>query len=506
MKYINKFFIITVLAGGFALSSCKKSFLDVNNNPNVPTDDNITADLIFPQAADLAGGQLLIPTNAFMDRWMGYFAANGDYARVQQETSYNIDFTFSNLTWFHYYNALFDLHLTKIKAQAAGNNVLAGASMILSAKLFQEVVDIFGNVPYSQAFQEQTIPLPAYDKAEDIYAALQKSLDSAIIYMKEDAPISFGTTDVVNNGDQTKWIKLANTLKLRLLIRQSEVSGFDPSAEIAKIEAEGGVLHAGESVGVNPGYNNQLTKQSPFYANYGYTPTYVKATASLSANEYIIELLEAYGDVREERFFQPVNGNFVGCIYGDEPGNLPTGVQASYFGPGLIGNADLSGKFITGASQSQWIMPSFESMFLEAEAIARGWMPGDAQTAFESAITESFVWLGVPDAENEAASYIANADIAQWANAGTTVHEQAQFITFQKYIALCGIDPLEAWSDERRLDMIPDDGYISANASRVSDVLPLRLLYPQTEYTSNGDNAKAEGTIDAFTSKLFWQP
>lgn len=506
MKYMNKFFVIIALTGGVAVSGCKKSFLDVNSNPNVPTDDNIKADLIFPQAADLAGGQTLIPVNAFLDRWMGYFAANGDYARVQQETSYNIDFSFSNLTWFHYYNALFDLHLTKTKAQETGNNVLAGASMILSAKLFQEVVDIFGNVPYSQAFQEQTIPLPAYDKAEDIYAALQKSLDSAIIYMKEEAPISFATTDVVNSGDQVKWIKFANTLKLRLLIRQSEIAGFDPSAEIAKIEAEGGVLGAGESVGVNPGYNNQLTKQSPFYATYGYTPTYVKATASISANEYIIDLLEAYGDPREGRFFQPVNGSFVGCVYGEEPGNLPTGNQASYFGPGLIGNEDLSGKFIAGASQAQWLMPSFESMFLEAEAIARGWMPGDAQAAFEAAITESFVWLEVPEAETEAATYIANADIAQWANAGTTVKEKAQFVTYQKYLALCGIDPLEAWSDERRLDMIPDDGYISANASRVSDLLPVRLLYPQTEYTANGESVKAQGTIDAFNTKLFWQP
>lgn len=506
MKYLHKILFITLSV--VVLVSCKKGFLDVNENPNIPTDDNITPELIFPQAADLAGGQVIIPQVAFLNRWMGYFAANGDFARQQQETSYNIDFTFSNGLWASYYNALFDLYLTKEKAQSDGNNVLAAASMILSAKLFQEVVDVFGDVPYSQAFKEKQFPLPVYDDASAIYSALQQSLDSAIIYMKETAPLAFSTVDVVNNGDQTKWIKLANTLKLRLLIRQSEMSGFNPAAEIAKIEAEGGILGAGESVGVNPGYNNQLLKQSPFYANYGYTPTYVKATASVSANSYILAQYDAFQDPRIHQFFQEANGSFVGCEYGEEPGNIASGVQASYFGPGIIGESDAGGNFTSGASQTQWIMPAFESLFFKAEAIARGWMTGDAQTALNEAITESFVWLKVPDAETEAANYIATAtDVTDLANTGGSALEKAQFIGYQKYLALCGIDPIEAWSDLRRINMLgEDDGYISYNASKVSETLPLRLLYPQTEYTANGENALAEGTIDAFTSKLFWQP
>lgn len=506
MKYVHKIIFITLCV--VVSASCKKGFLDVNTNPNIPTDDNITPELIFPQAADLAGGQIIIPQSGFIYRWMGYFAPNGDFARNQQETSYNIDFTFSNGIWGSYYNALFDLYLTKEKAQTTGNNVLAAASMILSAKLFQEVVDMFGNVPYSQAFKEREFPLPEYDNATSIYTALQQSLDSAIIYMKETAPISFATVDVVNNGDQTKWIKFANTLKLRLLIRQSEVAGFDPSAEIAKIDAEGGILEAGETVGVNPGYNNQLNKQSPFYTNYGYTATYVKATASVSANAYIISQFDAFGDERLGRFFQDVSGNYNGCEYGLDPGEIFSGTQASYFGPGLIGGLDLAGKFTVGASQTQWMIPSFESLFFKAEAIARGWMVGDAQTALNEAITESFVWLGVPDAAAAAAAYIASAsDVTDLANAGGSALEKAQFIGYQKYLALCGIDALEAWSDLRRINMLgEDDGYISYNPSIVSETLPLRLLYPQTEYTANGENALAEGTIDAFSSKLFWQP
>ena len=62
-------------------------------------------------------------------------------------------------------------------------------------------------------------------------------------------------------------------MKLRLLIRQSEVAGFDPSGEMAKIVANGGVLTAGESIAVNPGYSNDVNKQNPFYSGYGWSPT-----------------------------------------------------------------------------------------------------------------------------------------------------------------------------------------------------------------------------------------
>ncbi len=61
--------------------------------------------------------------------------------------------------------------------------------MILSAKVFQELVDEFGDIPYSQAFQSNIYPHPAYDKAQDIYNSLLLSLDTAITYMQQTAPI-----------------------------------------------------------------------------------------------------------------------------------------------------------------------------------------------------------------------------------------------------------------------------------------------------------------------------
>ncbi len=506
MKQVNKQFLFTLIAVVIVFTSCQKNFLDVNKDPNRVTDDNITPELIFTQA-EVAVGDRAVGGNAaaagaklplqFAQNWIGYMAANGDFARDEQETSYGIDFNFGNTLWQDYYNTLFDLYLAKSKSLVnGGDKALAGASMILSAKLFQELVDLYGNIPYSQAFQSAKYSHPAYDKAQDIYTSLQASLDTAIGYMKQTAPGSFKAADVINHGDQSKWILFANTLKLRLLIRQSEVPGFDPSAEITKIISNGGVLGAGQSISVNPGYSNQVNKQSPFYANYGYTATGTLSATSTNANLYIINILSNSNDPRISRFFAPVGSSFVGDQYGDLTGNIPPGNQSSYFGPALIGSA----------TQNQWIFPSFESMFLYAEAVARGWISNDhnAQAAYEAAVTESFTWLGVPSADSAAAAYMNNNNIANWANAGSTPGAQAKFIVFQKYIADVGIAPLESYADQLRLNFLPA-GYISLNTAKVSNTLPLRLLYPQSEYTTNSVSVLAEGKINAFTSKLFWE-
>lgn len=497
MKYLSKIIFPVLSAAAIAITGCQKNFLNINDDPNRVTESNITPELIFPQAAHATGARQASVNFRFINNWMGYWATSGSFAIDQIETTYNIDFPFGDPVWQNHYNVLFDLFQVKQKALAKGDSVLAGASMILSAKLFQELVDVFGDIPYSQAFNNNQYTQPAYDKASDVYASLQNSLDIAIGYMQKTAKSSFNSVDVALHGDQVKWIKFANTLKLRMLIRQSEITGFNPSAEITKIIANGGVLHSGETVSVNPGYSNETNKQSPFYANYGLTPTGADANNFSRANAYFVSLLNSTNDPRLSRYFKTptAGGSITGTAYGLAAGN-PDGAHSSNLGLGLAGSA----------SQNQWILTSVESMFLEAEAIARGWMPGNAQTAYENAVRESFIWLGVPNAVAAANTYMAGNAIANWANAGATALSQAKFIAYQKYIALAGIDPLEAWSDLRRLNMIPNTGYISVNPGKIANTIPVRLLYPQSEYTTNAENVNAEGNINQFTSKIFWQP
>src|SRR5262245_47212279 len=109
MKYLK--IAIPVLAlSSIAFTGCEKNFLDINEDPNRVTDNNITPELIFPFAIHQAGARQASGNFRFLNNWMGYFSASGDFALQQDETSYNIDFNFTDAIWQNNYNALFDLY------------------------------------------------------------------------------------------------------------------------------------------------------------------------------------------------------------------------------------------------------------------------------------------------------------------------------------------------------------------------------------------------------------
>src|SRR5436190_20783811 len=172
----NKLLIPTIALASF-FAACNKDYLNVNSDPNRTTDDNITPELIFTQAATNVsmrqigaspGSEGSTIDLQYAQDWVGYMSNTGDFALPQIESSYNIDFAFGDNSWQRDYGTLFDLNQVKTKALANDNKVLAGAAMILSAKLFQEVVDTYGNVPYSHAFYMQVYKHPVYDRAQDI--------------------------------------------------------------------------------------------------------------------------------------------------------------------------------------------------------------------------------------------------------------------------------------------------------------------------------------------------
>jgi hypothetical protein len=502
MRYKSKSIIIAGLLA-VAVSGCKKSFYDINQNPNDITVDNITSELILPAALHTAGagdaGGNGVGYN-WLNKWMGYWSNSGSFSPTQEESTYNITGNFQQTRWNVLYNNLNDFYTIEQKAPTEGKDFYAGIAKTMKAKYFQDLVDLFGNVPYSQAFQLKEFPTPKYDKGQDIYNDLQRVLDEAIaIFETKPLPAGASSVDILYNGNKTLWIKFANTLKLRLLIRQSEMPGFNPATEIAKIIAKGGVIQSGESADVNPGYSNATGKQNPFYATFGFTVTGVSANESDRANAYFLNILKANKDPRLQRYFRPASSPtnpadpYVGTVYGSAPNDAFNSNRTSGIGPGLVGSA----------SQSMWILTSVESMFLYAEAVARGWITGNAQEAYENAVRESFIWLGVPGAVAAANTYMANNASANWANAPASTLDKVKFIVYQKYLSLAGINPLEAYNDYRRLG-VPSNLPLSVDPGRVGTGLPVRVLYPTAETAVNSSSVGAEGNINPFTSKVFW--
>ena len=224
------------------------------------------------------------------------WAPNGGFVPQQNIISYNIDFHF----WRWIISkplqcSLFDLHQAEVKG------------WLMEIPIWRRIDNFIGKVvpgtggslwrcALFTGFHVDKYTTPSYDKSQDIYNALQKRLDTAIMYIVLPVKSSFGPADIINRGNVVKWIKFANTLKLRLLIRQSEISGFDPSAEIAKIQNNGGVLGAGESISVNPGYVNDVNKQNSFLRRSWLDTRLVlrNRNQSTDANAYIINILSQH--------------------------------------------------------------------------------------------------------------------------------------------------------------------------------------------------------------------
>lgn len=503
--------VFTLLLVGSA--GCSDDFFDINTNPNSPTEESITSQLILPRALHATAARMATSYD-FSAHWMGYWARSGTYGPTEAQETYNITTGYQADEWTGWYDILKDVDLMEKKAITNKEPFYNAAAKVIKSIGYMYLVDQYNNVPYTKAFDFEGNILPAYDKGQDIYADLLLQLDEAAKLMAtveftdeiRAADILFGmnrttATPSVSSPafQELMWLKLINTQRLKLIVRQSEVPGFNASGEIAKITAEGsGFLGTNQTASVQPGYAQVEGQQNPFYD--AYEITVAKTTDQYNrANNYVLNKLRSNNDIRYQYYFGKVAtkttkqpNDYYGYNFGEIIGNDE---------PKAANSSDVSGPGLAKSpTQPQWLFTSVESMFLQAEAIQRGWLSGDAKTAYEDAVKESFKWLGVTDAVATATAALSEP-YASWDAPQNS--NKINLIVMQKYLSLVGINNFEAWVDYRRLG-VPMDLPLSLSPNRGQNKIPTRLLYPQVEYNFNPGNVAAEGTINAQTSKVFW--
>lgn len=484
-----------------ATAGCKKEFFDINENPNLPTEQSITPNLILPRTLHATAARMATSYD-YAAHWTGYWARSGTFGPNVIQESYNITTNYQVDEFAGWYDILADVNLMEKKGLAANQTFYIGIAKIMKSIGFMYLVDQYGNVPYTKAFDLQGNILPKYDKGVDIYKDLLLQLDQAaklIAAADITAYKDIEQADIMFHGDKTMWRKLANTQRLKLLIRQSQISGFSPATDIAKITADGsGFLGTMETASVQPSYIVDANKQNPFWDAYKFNNAGAVSDTYNRANNYVLDKFISTNDIRYEYFFSKARSVIAGHeYYGYNFGeNLPNtdpykeANSSDVAGPGLA----------KSATQAQWLFTSVESMFLQAEAIERGWIPGTAATAYQNAVRESFLWLDVTDAVTTADDYLAQGTpFVDYATAPNKIN----LIVMQKYLSLVGVNNFEAYTDYRRLG-VPTDLPLSMSASRGSNQIPVRLLYPQNEYSYNAANVASEGTVSSQTSTVFW--
>jgi len=494
---MKKYILIIAVFFSIGITGCKKTYLSLEQNPNQPS--------VSPPGLTLSGALVVAVANVNQSYstdgiWMQYWSNSGNFVPDPVSEQFQITNTSYTGVWTNLYQNLTNFNNLQISAAADPTlTSFEAIAIIMKVYDFQQLVDQFGDVPYTQAFNPSKYLNPAYDSQQSIYNDLVKQLDAAIALASKGGT-SPGTSDIVYGGNMANWQKFANSLKLRLAIRQSTVNKSNTAAADLASTASFGYLDDTQDAEANPGYANQLSsgvsQQSPFWAAYGFdvTGNQTFPNTYYRGNTFFIKALTNFNDPRINQIYAPA-GSGVTNIQGNAFGLVGTTVLTNSFtasiGPGLL----------ISPTQNAVLMGHAEACFLQAEGILDGYITtGTAQALYQRGITASFVDMGLTAAQ--ATTYYSQSIT----NVGWTASaNQEEAIIYQKWISLVGYANLEAYLEYLRTGFPVLPNPVSLDPAAVSAVLPIRQYYPLSELTSNGPSVAKEGTINIFTTKIFWE-
>ena len=489
---------IKMMAVVLLLSSCSDSFGDINIDPNNPS--TVSPNLILPVALNYSAfSQERNRGNNTLGNLMMYNWSQSDgFSWYTDEFLYQVTPSFYQQNFDYVYaNALKQYNsLTILNGDQYGYYVAIGN--IMKAYHFNVLVDTYGDIPYSEALKRGGNATPKYDNAQEIYTDLVAQLTAAITLINATEANTVvkamvpGADDGIFKGDMLQWKKFANSIKLRMLTRQSGMSARAAyiNAQLAIIAAEGSG-YVTSSVEVNIGYNATANQQNPKWDAFGadVAGTATNNNLATCASDYILDYLTSSNDPRINFIYEKPATGHLGVKQGlQNYDETPLGVdglipsKVSNIGPGILKSAKQGAVLYTAA----------ESYFNQAELDLKFKAGANAQALYESGIQASFTYLGA----GTATTYFTQAkNLVNW---NTSTNKLEAIIT-QKWIAVNGIDAIQSWFDYSRTGF-PRNLPISALASTPNR--PVRLAYPASEVTSNGINLPAQPNV--FTTKIFW--
>jgi starch-binding outer membrane protein, SusD/RagB family len=259
MKTSTSHKIIIALLTITFLSSCQTLFEEPNiqSNPNAVTDVDVATLL----AGTMLGVSLLHEDTdvRIASMWAGELAG---LSRAHQGFGQYI-VSSQSFTWITLYPVASQARLIQTKADAVGDKWTKGIGQVLEALTIAKATALYGDVPYSQAFDEIAYPTPVFDKQTDVYAALQTTLDNAIVNLSAPAGLAVATQDFMYKGEVTKWKAAANTLKARLYLHTGDYAKAVTSAGAGIGSTAGDMLVPhGASLGVDQNQNYDFFRVS----------------------------------------------------------------------------------------------------------------------------------------------------------------------------------------------------------------------------------------------------
>ncbi|RAU83635.1 SusD/RagB family nutrient-binding outer membrane lipoprotein [Pontibacter arcticus] len=485
------------LAAAFMLtfSSCDE-FLDVNVNPNSPTAAPIQQ--VLTSATVNTGFRNGSDLHRFTSLVMQQFSGQaGPTIQTREYQRYLIQPSDLN----NLYNAFFAVALPDLEYvinNSQGSPHYTGIAKIMKGYTYSQTVDVWGDVPFTEALQGTQNTTPALDDDANVYKEVLRLIDEGTTDIKAATSVlSPGNNETIYRGDRLKWEKFANSLKLRLFLRYSESDPAFAKAQMDALIASGAPFMSSNADNFQMTFVDATASQNPIHqfevSRLNYT----------FANKYLVDLMNSKADPRRSTYFTDFpfgSGQYVGAAAGDAESTSYSRMHTYLRGPlktalvpdaqGRVpANAANNGAYTGDAPIRMFTFAEYN--FIRAEHALR--FSNDVATAttfFQAGINASMAAANVPAAQ-QLAYVTANGTLT-----GSTAEMLRQIIT-EKYIANYGV-ALEPWNDWRRTGypaITPVPTSIAA-----TDYIPRSLYYPEAE-TNTNPNIKQKPDMKV---RIFW--
>lgn len=480
------FKMLQFLALALGFTACTKDFDEINVNPNSPT--AVTPALLLPQIQREVMNSLMGETWGIGNIVIQHTAKN----QFVNEDRY----IWGDLTgiWNSVYDNMRDVNNILIQAEALNDPNYKGIALVMRAWMFSLVTDAYGDCPYSEATKaKQGINYTKYDNQEDIYNGILRDLQDA------NGLFTGGKIagDIIYNGDTKLWQKLANSLRIRALMRISRKKDVGP--ELRTIFNDPTTYPIFTSVAEQANYSFKATSPDQF-------PLYSARIGSFNefrASKTLLDTLQTLGDPRMMVYFRatPATENTPNEVYAGLPNGLADQEALQYNGgpqnQSRIGALYYENAVTTeGLNIAKGIIMSYaELQFLLAEAAEKDLITANAEDFYKNGINASYTYLSrtVP------AGYF---DLPQVVYTGSET-EKLNKIGFQKWISLF-FHGMEAWYDWRRTG-IP--ALVAGPSNQNNNMIPVRFRYPIIEQSLNAagyNEAVARQGADDLNSKMWY--
>lgn len=461
--------------------SCTEGFEEINTNPNSP--ESIGPQFLLSNVISVAANENTYSQGFQLSSYLSQFTASVEFERIDR---YELG---SN---GQYWNKIFVLlnDIESIQTNPATNEAYIAVSDIMKSYLFSQLTDMWGDVPYTEALGAKSgVYSPKYDTQESIYTDPETGILAVLKRSAETLKVTSTSIqgDMMYNNDLSKWVKFANSLRFRYLLRISK--RLTDYSEMQQLVDQSEFIESNSDNAVVP-YLASAPNQFPL--SQAALGVYQEHRMTLT----IDSVLKAWKDPRQMVLFKPSQQS----ITEGKPTfkGLQSGLNRESINERGINLNDVSllgaiFRDVPDGVNGQFMQYS-ELQFALAEAVTRGLITGDAKAYYEKGILASFKYY---DTELPG-DYFSRAAVALDGKDDLTK------ILTQKWLSLMG-NGHEAWFNIRRSG-IPKltPGPDNFNDNRY----PVRYLYPEAEQAVNNSNYKeavARMGGDNINSKVWWE-